>query len=308
MSRFALLLFSLGANVATLSGTATLSLGKVGGAAASPQFQVLNPNGSNRNVLLPALLGSNNGLWYVIRNSGTSGNLVVKSSDGVTTYATLAPGDWCWMLSSGGASPSWYVAFSTTTLTTLSLSGALSAAATTLTGRLTTTDGVASGDARVVGGNVYTKTSGTQVANTTTETTIGTYTLPANTLKAGTQIRVRGALRVAGVNGTPTITLRLKLGSTTYITSAALNVIADDVVGFDTVITGRATPAASAAVVAEGMVSATQSGTPATVQKVVAPANYATNGALAVAATIQWSAAHASNDLTCDSFSVDVVG
>lgn len=290
-----LLLTGGGLDVTALSANGSLT-------GASAHFQRVSASGANRNLTLPSVAGTYGfGRWYVIYNTGSTYSVVVKDADGSTTLVTLAPGE-CALVKAGKVSGTngWYVALYTGAL--------LAAASVAFTGRLTTTDGVASGDARVVGGNAYTKTSGTQVANTTTETTIGTYTLPANTLKAGTQIRVRGALRVAGVNGTPTITLRLKLGSTTYITSAALNVIADDVVGFDTVITGRAAPAASAAVVAEGVVSATQSGTPAAVQKVVAPANYATNGALAVAATIQWSAAHASNDLTCDSFSVDVVG
>lgn len=309
MARFALLLFSLGANVATLSGTATLSLGTVGGASASPQFQILNPNGSNRSVLLPALQGVNSvGLWYVIRNSGTSGNLVVKSSDGVTTYATLAPGDWCWMLSSGGASPSWYVAFSTTTLTTLSLSGALAAAATTLTGRLTTTDGVASGDARVVGGNAYTKTTSTTVSGTAAETTIGSHSLPANTIKLGTQVRVRGALHVTGNVGADTVVIKLKLGSTAILTTASLTMVADDVAVFDAVITGQAAPAASAAVTASARMTASQAGTAASIAKVPAVANYATNGALVVSATAQWSSSSGTDSLTCTEFAVDVVG
>lgn len=271
---------SIGVNAETVSANVTLT-------AQSALMQFINGGSSDRNVALPvdsALVG---GVQF-IKNTGTTNNLVVKYSS--TTIATLAPGEWAICASVTGLV--WYAA----------------ATSATFTNRLTTTDGVASGDARIVGGNVHTKQSGTTVTNTTTETTIGSHSLPANMIKARTQVRVRGALRVTGVNATPTVTLRLKLGGTTYIASAALNVIADDVVSFDVVITGQAAPGASAEVVIEGAVMATQSGTPTVVPKVVAPANYATNGALTVAATVQWSAAHASNSLTCDSFSVDVVG
>lgn len=291
-----------GVGVATLTGDRTLS-------GTSAHAQYLTASGANRNVLLPALGPNGAGQWFIIRNAGASNNIVVKTSDGGTTVVTLTPGDFAYLISGKvSGSLSWYVAQTTVGLVALTLTGALAAAAATFTGRVTTTDGVTSGDTRVVGGNVHTKTTATTVANTVTETTIGSHSLAANMIKAGSQVRVRGALRVTGVSGTPTVTLRLKLGSTTYIASAALNVIADDVVSFDAVITGRAAPGASAEVVIEGAVMATQSGTPAVVPKVVAPANYATNGALAVAATVQWSAAHASNSLTCDSFSVDVVG
>lgn len=209
------------------------------------------------------------GMTKVIKNAGTTNALTIRDSATTTVLATLAPGQWVGLFHTGSA----WTAYNPSTV-----------------------------------GAAHVKVSATDVNDTTTETTIGSHTLPANTIKKGTKVRVRGSLRVVGVNATPTITLRLKLGSTTYITSAALNVIANDVAVFDVVITGRAAPGASAAVVIEGVTYVTQSGTPASVPKVIAPANYATNGTLAVAATVQWSAAHASNQLTADSFSVDVIG
>lgn len=282
---------SIGVNVETVSANVTLT-------AQSAVMQFINGGASDRNVALPVDASLVGGVQFV-KNTGTTNNLAVKY--GATTIATLAPGEWCICASVTGLV--WYAAAYSATFT-----GALAAVAATFTGRVTTTDGVASGDARVVGGNVHTKTTATTVANTTTETTIGSHPLPANMIKAGTQVRVRGSLRVTGVDATPTIVLKLKLGGTAFLTSASLSVIGNDVAVFDAVITGRAAPGAAAEVAAEARMTATQSGTPASSAVVATPANYATNGALTVAATVQWSAAHASNSLTCDSFSVDVVG
>lgn len=236
--------------------------------AASGTILSLDGGASDRNVDAVAS-AEVAGMVKVIKNAGTTNVLTVRDAATTTVLATLAPGQWVGLFHTGAA----WVAYNPSTV-----------------------------------GAAHVKTSGTNVNDTTTETTIGSHTLPANTIKAGTKVRVRGSLRVIGVNATPTIVLKLKLGGTAYITSASLSVIANDQVVFDVVITGRAAPGASASVAIEGVTYATQSGTPAAVPKVIAPANYATNGALAVAATIQWSAAHASNQLTCDSFSVDVIG
>ena len=129
MHRFALLLYSLGAGTAALTGDLTLTLGTNTGTAPSPMFQLRDPNGSNRNVLLPLLTGTQSestGIWYFIRNTGSANNLVVKDSTGVTTYATLAPGQWAWMLSSG-TTATWQVVASLADLVSLTLTGALTA-------------------------------------------------------------------------------------------------------------------------------------------------------------------------------------
>jgi hypothetical protein len=93
------------------------------------------------------------------------------------------------------------------------------------TQRVTTTDGVASGTARVVGGLAYSNTVvSSSVGSTSAETVFDTnYTIPANTLKAGTKVRVRYA--GFGVTGIGTDTFGHKLyiggsGGTALITSA----------------------------------------------------------------------------------------
>lgn len=60
-------------NPETLSGNKTLS-------ESSPQYQVLNPNGSNRDVTLPAGVA---GMQFIIKNTGSAGEvLTVKNSGG----------------------------------------------------------------------------------------------------------------------------------------------------------------------------------------------------------------------------------
>lgn len=111
-----------------------------------------------------------------------------------------------------------------TTVTTNNVSGGGSTIA--FTDRITTTDGVSSGTARVVGGLAYSNVAAsTTVGATTAETLFDVnYTIPANTLKAGTKVKVRYAgFGVAG-SGTDTFAHKLYIGGsagTALLTSAA---------------------------------------------------------------------------------------
>lgn len=288
----------------------------------SAQVQQITASGGNRNVLLPPIAsnGFGNGQVFWVQNAGPSNNVLVKDSAGTTTVATLTPGDWAMVVSYGSTTtPTWAVPASTVGLTSLTLTGALSAASAAFTGalaaqngafsgQLTTTDGVISGNARVVGGNVHTKQASTTLTNSNVETTLATHTLPANTVKAGTTVRVRGAVRVTGNAGADTLTLKLRLGGTALVTTAASAMVANDVARFDFLVTGRAAPGATSSVEAEGLVTLSVAGVAGTKAYVLAPANYATNGTLDVDLRGQWSASSASDIAICESFVVDVVG
>lgn len=69
-------------NRETLSGNKTI-------AATDPQYQFLNPNGSNRDVTLPSATQE---MFFVIKNIGSAGNtLIVKDSGGTAvTGGTIA--------------------------------------------------------------------------------------------------------------------------------------------------------------------------------------------------------------------------
>ena len=312
-----LLFIGLGVNVQTLSANLTLT-------GNSEHFQLLTPSGANRNVTLDAPgttagVPSLQGNWHLIRcDSAASYSAVIKN--GATTLVTLAPGDWAYVACGGSlGAATWKVMASSAGLATLTLTGALSAASATITGalsaaatthsgRLTTTDGVTSGNARIVGGNVHTKQSATTLTNSTTDTVLGTHTLPANTLKAGTTLRVRALVRVTGHTLTPTFTMAIKIGATPTVlaTTGAVSVVTNDLLRIDVLLTARDAPSGSSVCVAEGIANWTASGTAGSKPQGSVP-SLITNGALDVAVYGQWSAASASNIAVCESFVADVV-
>ena len=315
-----LLFIGLGVNIQTISADLTLDGG-------SEHFQVLTPSGANRAVTLDAPgstvgIPSTQGLWYVIRcDTAASYSVLVKN--GGTTLVTLAPGDWAYVASGGAlGSATWKVMASSAGLSTLTLSGALTAAsavingslsavAAAFTGAVTTTDGVTSGPVRKVGGLVSTKTSSTTLTNSTAETVIATYTLPANTLKAGTVLRIRGGARVSGVTGTPNVGINVRIGGlsgTVIASSGGVAVIGNDVLTADMLVSSRAAPSASSALVSEGVARWTASGVGGQKPFLSAPTNAATNGALDLVLTGQWDAASSSNILVGEAFVIEVVG
>ena len=293
-----------GVGVATLSASRTLT-------TSSAHVQTLTASGANRDVVLPATLGGARaaGQWYVIRNAGASNNLVVKDSAG-TTIVTLAPGDWAWLMSGTvSGTTSWHVALSSTGLAGLTLTGALAAVAAAFTGRVTTTDGVASGTARVVGGLLSAVTATAPLTATASETVLASVSLPAGTIKAGTTIRYRAAVRVTGNVGSDTLTMRTRLGPTTLIgtaivASAAVAMVADDVAIIEGVITGRAAPGGTASVASSATGIVKVGGTAASFGAAPVPSNFATNGVLLLEFTGQWSSNSGTNNASLYQFDV----
>jgi hypothetical protein len=120
--------------------------------------------------------------------------------------------------------------------------------------RLTTTDGVASGIARVVGGKVYSNVAASTAITGTTETETlfdAQISLPADTLKAGTVVRVRAQGIHTATTGSEDHSMILKIGSVAVTTMAAIDPANSDVFYFDAVIVCR-TAGASGTIVATG--------------------------------------------------------
>lgn len=96
--------FDGGVESSTLAGAVTLT-GK------SSNFQIMDPDGSNRDVTLPATSLANEGVVFAFRNGGTAGNLVIKDA-AASTILTLNPGE------SGAvgcnATPAWVRVFEAT--------------------------------------------------------------------------------------------------------------------------------------------------------------------------------------------------
>ncbi len=74
------------ASVVIATGTVTLS-------AASTVYQLVNPNGTARDVVLPTLTAGDSGRAFSIKNTGTAGNfLTVKNAAGVQVGPALGNG------------------------------------------------------------------------------------------------------------------------------------------------------------------------------------------------------------------------
>lgn len=101
-------------------------------------------------------------------------------------------------------------------------------------GRVTTTDGVTSGTARVVGGLAYSNTAASAaITATATETLFSTqYSIPANTLKAGTLVKIRFQGIATATNSSDTLAIKLYIGGlsgTLLLTVAATDATNNDV-------------------------------------------------------------------------------
>jgi hypothetical protein len=97
-------------------------------------------------------------------------------------------------------------------------------------GRITTTDGVASGTAGVVGRLLYANTAAsTAVASTSAETAYSTsYTMPADTLKAGSVVKIRYQGVATTAVGSDTMVGKLLIGGvggTALVTTAATTIV-----------------------------------------------------------------------------------
>jgi hypothetical protein len=104
------------------------------------------------------------------------------------------------------------------------------------------------------------------VSNTTTETAFDqSYTIPANTLKAGDVISGRAQVIATSTNSTDTLNVKLKIGSTVVAATGAVDVANNDVAYIDYAITIR-TSGASGTLVATGTASLGVEGTAPPVQ------------------------------------------
>jgi hypothetical protein len=190
--------------------------------------------------------------------------------------------------------------------------GVMSTGTVAAQGRITTTDGVSSGTARVVGGRASSNTAaGTSLTNSSTETVLGSYTIPASTLKSGSVLRACYKVKVTADNGATTLTVRLRLGATTLTGTVLIATGAVDTgnnhiaCGFFELI-ARAAP--GAAVALEGMGWFTEPGAAGGNFKsaTLDATNFATNAALLLEVTGQWSAADG-NACQLEHLTVDVI-
>lgn len=143
------------------------------------------------------------------------------------------------------------------------------------------------------------------VTNTTTETNFDkTYSIPAGKLKAGDILRIRAQVIATATNATDTLTVRLKLGSTTIVATSAVDVANNDIAVLDVTIILR-TVGASGTMVAFGFVSLGVPGTATGRAVNLASTAVDTTAALVAAVSAEWSVANAGNSCRLDGFTVE---
>lgn len=182
-------------------------------------------------------------------------------------------------------------------------------------GRQTTTDGVAAGIAKVMGGRANAWTAdGSALTNSLAETVLASLSIPASTLKAGSRLRVRFMVSITADNGATTLTIRLRIGPTTLtgtvlLASTATDTSANHVCLGEFTLISLAAPGAGAACRGWGHFQEPGAAGGAFKSAVLgtggAGANLATNGALLLEVTGQWSAADA-NSCAATYFDVEI--
>ena len=159
-------------------------------------------------------------------------------------------------------------------------------------------------------GTIATQTDDATIVDTVTETTlfgtvVGTLTLPADLLIAGRTIRItmRGHI---STTGTPNITIRSNLGGTEVVGTGATAVGTVSSVGwtYTVDITCRST-GGSGTVVAAGLFSWDDGSVQNSVK--TGTTTIDTTGTLAVDITAEWGTASASNTITAQIASVEVI-
>lgn len=254
------------------------------------------------NTLYKVGNGANSGQTIKL-NSGES--LIIESPSGTNLFEVDSNGQ--------------VIAASTINGTDIAASGDIVAVAGSFTGnvavdgRITTADAVASGDYRVVGGRVYSAVSAAD--NLLASAGAGahvdfaqTYSIPANTLKANSILKIKGSVAVSNADGTDTLELKLYIGATTLMTITAFDPSAvTDFANFDFDLVARAAPGAAASCVGMGKWVTSDNGTLIHGAAILAATNLATNGALVVKASAKWSSTTASTNARLEMFNVEIV-
>lgn len=179
----------------------------------------------------------------------------------------------------------------------------------TLSKVLKTTNGVASGLARTTGGQVF-SAAGVAVHDSSAEAISVSTSIPASSIVAGTNIKVRGRIRATATVSTDTLTYKLYIGTTTLtgtalIASAATDVANNDTGWFEFDLFGTAAAGATAAVVGFGKF-VEMAGTTVKSAK-LDTTTFATNGALLIELSLKWSTANANSALV-EWMVIEIVG
>ena len=225
-----------------------------------------------------------------------TGNAAIISCDGTTLRGYLLQPD------TAGASD-----FGALGLLADAIAESTAAAGVGVVSRLTTTDGVTGGTAKVVGGradNIVAPSAA--IGGSTAEVAFDeNYTLPAATLQVGSIIKIRGFVEATTTVSTDTLTIKVKLGSTILLESAAVNVSDNDTCYFDTIVSVR-TIGGSGTMVGSGLIILGTESSAKMDYSTLASTAVDTTGTLLVSVTAQWSTTEA-NSCRLDQLYVEIV-
>lgn len=148
-------------------------------------------------------------------------------------------------------------------------------------------------------------------SDTTTEALFDTqFSIPANTLKAGSVVKIRFQGIATSTNSSDTLTIKLYIGGlsgTAILTSSATNATNDDIFEGDAIIVVR-TAGASGTFVATGSFTKVEaaSGTATRVSAITASTAIDTTAAQVVGVGADWSVASSSNSCRLDIMVVEI--
>lgn len=180
-------------------------------------------------------------------------------------------------------------------------------------GRVTTIDGVGGGTRRVVGGRAYSAVTAADnlLASAGASAHVdfaSTYSVPANTLKSGSHVKITGHVNLTDASGTDTFEAKVYLGSTTLTTTTAFDPdAAVDFVIFSCDLWSRADPSATSALVGSCRWLTEDGTTHLAGGSIMATTNFATNGALVIKASGKWSATTASTNARLEALDVEIL-
>lgn len=152
--------------------------------------------------------------------------------------------------------------------------------------------------------------AGTALTNTTTETALGAYTIPANRLSVGSVIRVYYQGIATATNSTDTLAVKLYIGglSGTALISAAAVDVADNDLFFGTCMIVVRTIGSSGTIVAHGTYKTTAAEGTATIKDdVLASTTLNTTVTKDITVSGTWSVASASNSCRLDILTVEIL-
>lgn len=166
--------------------------------------------------------------------------------------------------------------------------------------------GAASNSELLVYGIVADGTHTTNVATEQTFTT-GTYSIAANTLLAGSVIKIKGNILVENQNGTDKLVVKIKIGSNVLVsTPATYDPATNDVVNFEALVKVR-TAGAGGTMIGQGTLFF-GAAAPTAAQGSLASTALDTTAANTVSASVTFDAASANNVCKLRAFDVSVIG